>query len=112
MASQTVGVRDDDGYRFELPPAPAGEYQIFAGTDLDNDLLICDAGEACGAYLTIDQPITLSIDTDINDIEFPIEYLIALPGAASTSSNANTDDAGNDGIIVGGRGLRRRSTSP
>lgn len=30
-----------------------GSYQILAGTDMDNDGVICDAGEACGAYPTL-----------------------------------------------------------
>ncbi len=81
--AQTLGEQDGSTYRFTLPPVPSGEYQVFAGTDLDNDLLICDAGEACGAYLTIDQPLTVTIDRDRDDIDFPIEYFIALPGTAS-----------------------------
>ncbi len=30
-------------------------FYIIAGTDMNNDLFICDAGEACGAYLSLDQ---------------------------------------------------------
>jgi len=83
--AQALGERDGSSYRFAFPPVAPGSYQIFAGTDLDNDLLICDAGEACGSYLTIDQPLTLTIDGDREDLEFPIEYLIALPGTAAAS---------------------------
>ncbi|MFK7830099.1 MAG: S8 family serine peptidase [Congregibacter sp.] len=90
VVSQAVAQRDGDGYRFSLPPVNPGNYQFFAGTDLDNDLLICDEGEACGSYLTIDQPLTLTLDRDRNDIDFQVEYLIALPGAASNSDNDQT----------------------
>lgn len=72
--------RSSDEYRFQLPPAPAGEYLLFAGTDLDNDLSICDAGEACGALLTLDQPLRIDLDRDISDVNFPVEFQIAIPG--------------------------------
>ena len=82
--AQTLGELDGGTYRFAFPSVPSGTYQIFAGTDLDNDLLICDAGEACGAYLTIDQPLTVTIDRDRSDLDFPIDFFIALPGTANT----------------------------
>jgi serine protease len=87
VVAQTLVEVDNGGYRYQLPEAPAGDYQIFAGTDLDNDLVICDPGEACGTYLTIEQPLTISINEDRDDLDFPIEYLVAFPGAASTESD-------------------------
>lgn len=78
----------DNGYRFEAPEIPPGDYQIFAGTDIDNDQTICDAGEACGVYLTVEQPLTVTVDGDLSNIEFPIEYLLSLPGSAANSANA------------------------
>ncbi len=87
VVAQTVVERSAAGFSYRLPSAPPGDYQLFAGTDLDNDLLICDSGEACGAYLTIDQPLTITLDRDRDDIDFPIEYLIALPGAAAAEEN-------------------------
>lgn len=83
VVQQTVAERDGDSYRYAMPPARAGNYQLFAGTDLDNDLIICDAGEACGSYLTIDQPLTVSVGRDRDDLNFAVEYLVALPSQAS-----------------------------
>jgi serine protease len=79
VVDQALARPGRDGYRFQFPSAPVGRYQVAAGTDLDNDLFICDAGEACGAYLTIDQPLLLDIDSDRTDIDIPIEYLVAIP---------------------------------
>ena len=62
---------------------PPGRYQIIAGTDADNDLFICDPGEACGAWLTTDRPLVLEPDADLSDIDFPIEYLVSLPSATA-----------------------------
>ncbi len=55
-----------------------------AGTDADNDLFICDAGEACGAWLTVDQPIRIKLDNDVTNVDFPVEYLVSLPTITST----------------------------
>jgi len=74
--------------RFEFEHIPAGEYEILAGTDTDNDLLICDAGEACGAWLTVDQPIDIQLDGDMAGLDFPVEYLVSLPTTSSATPPA------------------------
>ncbi|GAB5413788.1 MAG: hypothetical protein Cons2KO_13910 [Congregibacter sp.] len=89
VVQQTVAQRDGDSYRYAMPPARAGNYQLYAGTDLDNDLIICDAGEACGSYLTIDQPLTVSIGRDRDDLDFAVEYLVALPSQASENPSSD-----------------------
>jgi len=70
-------------YPFRFDDVPAGRYEIVAGTDADNDLIICDTREACGAWLTIDQPITIDLQSDLTALDFPVEYLVALPTASS-----------------------------
>lgn len=85
VADQAVALPRSGGYRFRFPSAPAGRYELVAGTDIDNDLFICDAGEACGAWLTIDQPLLLDLDSDREDIEFTIEYLVAIPTPSTTA---------------------------
>jgi serine protease len=83
----TAGVAalpQDGQYAFDFGSVPAGTYAVYAGTDLDNDLFICDSGEACGAWLTIDQPQLITLNADRDDINFAIEYLVAIPTTAST----------------------------
>ncbi len=75
-------------YPFEFTKIPSGEYEIVAGTDADNDFFICDAGEACGAWLTVDQPIRIKLDSDITNLDFPVEYLVSLPTINSTEPPA------------------------
>lgn len=82
VTAQTV-TRSSEGYRFQMPHVPAGDYLLFAGTDLNNNLRICDAGEACGALLTLDQPRRLRVDRDVDNVDFPVEYQIAIPGRQS-----------------------------
>lgn len=88
IAQSAVRPGPDGVYAFSLPPAAAGRYQVVAGTDLDNDLTICDAGEACGALLTVEQPQLLELDRDRQDVVFPVEYQIAIPSLQSQQHTA------------------------
>ncbi|MDO8860289.1 S8 family serine peptidase [Haliea sp. E1-2-M8] len=86
-AVEQTAVRARDGrYEFSFPALAAGRYLVFAGSDADNDLFICDAGEACGAWLTTDQPAEINLDRNRDNIEFPADYLISLPDAATATA--------------------------
>ncbi|MGD8568060.1 MAG: S8 family serine peptidase [Gammaproteobacteria bacterium] len=41
-------------YEFSFSGIPLGQYHIRAGSDLDNDNVLCETGDACGAYPTLD----------------------------------------------------------
>ncbi|MGB5616851.1 MAG: S8 family serine peptidase [Desulfobacterales bacterium] len=60
--------------RFSFPGVAAGRYLIFAGTNLDNDTLVGDAGEANGAYLSLAQPVTLQVDQNLNGLDFGVGF--------------------------------------
>ncbi len=66
-------------YAFTLGGVEAGSYELIAGTDADNDLFICDSGEACGAWLTTDQPIRIELDGDLTALDFPVEFQVSIP---------------------------------
>jgi serine protease len=57
-------------YNYRFIDVPAGDYIIAAGSDFNNDGFICDVGEACGAYLTSDRPITLKVKETRFGIDF------------------------------------------
>ena len=80
-------------YRFSFAELPAGRYSLVAGSDADNDLFICDAGEACGAWLTLDQPLDIDLDSDRGDLNFPVDYLIAIPNMATSAQTAAGEPA-------------------
>ncbi len=101
--AQAVATSDAGDYRFSLRGVPAGQYQLVAGSDADNDLVICDPGEACGAWLTLDQPLTLDLQGDRQGIEFPIEYRIFLPANPAASG---TDPAAPERPAIKGYPLR------
>ena len=60
----------DGVYRFELTDVPPGDYELVAGSDSDNDGFICDGGESCGIFPTIDSPTTVTIEGDRTDLDF------------------------------------------
>ncbi|MGM0766887.1 MAG: S8 family peptidase [Pseudomonadota bacterium] len=47
---QTVVEASDGQYRYAFDDVPPGEYFLVAGTDMDNNGLICENGEACAEY--------------------------------------------------------------
>lgn len=65
-------------YAFSITDVPFGQYRVFAGTDSDDDNFLCDDGEACGAFRTLDDPETLSINGDLTDIEFVSSFRSSL----------------------------------
>ena len=83
---QFVSSGSNGEYRFSFSNQPPGQYEIIAGSDADNDLLICDAGEACGAWLSLDQPRQIELNSDQTDLDFPVEYLVTLPGISSNAT--------------------------
>lgn len=90
----SVGVVNGQ-YAFTFVDVPPGDYQIIAGTDADNDFVICDPGEACGAYLTLDQPSDIAVvDADASGINFPIGHAVSIGTFAEDSGASPNAPAG------------------
>ncbi len=84
----TVATRQSNGtYSYSLSGIPQGKYQIFAGTDANNDGIICDAGEACGAYLTVDKPITIEVNGDQQVPQFSAGFSTNLQNTSSSNTS-------------------------
>jgi serine protease len=67
------------GYAYFFTRVPAGTYQIFAGTDSNNDFFLGDPGEAFGAYLTLDQPVPITISDDLSGLDFTSNFDVSFP---------------------------------
>lgn len=81
---ETVSVPVSNGtyaYRFDL--VRKGKYQVVAGTDMNNDGYICETGEACGAYTTLDLPSIISVDGSRSGIDFESGFFSYLNASAA-----------------------------
>lgn len=72
---QAVVRASGGAYRFTIEPVPAGDYFLVAGTDLDNNLFICESGEACAEYPVNGLPQTIAVgNQDIEGLTFNTRY--------------------------------------
>ena len=60
------------GYRFRTPRLPPGSYRLLAGTDLDDDNLICDIEDACGFW---PDPVTVQAGRNTGPVDFVLGVL-------------------------------------
>jgi serine protease len=68
-------------YRYAFPEVEAGEYLIFAGTDSDHDTIVCDPGEACGGYPTLEEPLPVRVGPDETSLDFVTGFALRLSGS-------------------------------
>ncbi len=79
QTTHMVHVDNSNGsYHYQFDPVPEGEYFIIAGTDLDNDGLICDPGEACGGYPTIERLQPVKVYSNMENINFGSNFNITI----------------------------------
>ncbi len=82
-----VGCTGEDGvYDFRLTGDYLGQtYLIYAGTDSDNDGIVCGEAEACGAYLSLDNPVEVTVTQDLSGLDFTTDINLSLPDTSSAS---------------------------
>lgn len=70
-----IAVRADaTAVPYRIAGLRAGTYRIVAGTDLDNDSIVCEAGEACGRYPHTGEPRDVEVAGERAGLEFAIGY--------------------------------------
>jgi serine protease len=73
-------------YEYEIENTPPGDYEIIAGTDMNDDNFICDTGESCGGYPTLDQNSIVTItDEDIDNLNFTVSFDSQLTGSSASN---------------------------
>ncbi|MFV2058000.1 MAG: S8 family serine peptidase, partial [Thiohalomonadales bacterium] len=60
-------------YNYTFPNVSIGQYTIRSSSDLDNDSLLCELGESCGAY-----PILNGVGANIINVDGSIQNIINL----------------------------------
>jgi len=72
---QQVTVSANQGrYPYRFNNVAKGHYLIISGSDNNNNGTICDLGESCGAYLTLDRPNPIQLNNNLRDINFDLNY--------------------------------------
>jgi serine protease len=69
-------------YSFQFTNVAAGNYRLFAGSDPNNDDGLCDVGEACGAWVSLDSPALLTINGNRSGLDFFTGYVTAIGATA------------------------------
>ncbi len=70
---------------YSFSNVPSGNYLVVAGSDMDMDNLICDAGESCGAYSTLSQPVVITVGSGgVTGLDFSTSYEYQTPSSLST----------------------------
>lgn len=93
-------------YEYSLTDVPAGRYLIEAGSDVDNNLIICERGESCGAYRTLDAPSAITVDGDRSGLDFVTSFQGSF--RATSSATDATSAGGGSAPTPGAPPLRRR----
>lgn len=71
-------------YAWSFAGVPDGDYLVVAGTDSDDDGLICDAGEACGAWPTLGVPTAVTVaGASVTGLDFLAGFEVSLGGASA-----------------------------
>lgn len=66
----TEGSNNTFDYRFT--DIAQGEYLIYAGSDIDNDGALCQAGEICGGFPITSRISPITVDSDTNGIDIQV----------------------------------------
>ncbi|CDH44824.1 S8 family serine peptidase [Candidatus Contendibacter odensensis] len=91
--ADVTAVRQANGsYTYTLSDVPAGSYEIFAGSDSNNNQFICDIGESCGAYITTDAPVMIEVNQNRSGLDFVSGFTVNL--ADFKSVKADTGETG------------------
>jgi len=87
VVEQAIATNVENGLAtFSFPDAPAGSYYIFAGTDIDNDGIICQFGEGCGSYPSMNEATLITIDeSSTQNIDFVVDILAGFTNIQSLS---------------------------
>lgn len=70
-----ISTPGEDGiYDYQFSDVSMGSYNIFTGTDSNNDGYIGDTGESFGAYLSTDQVTAIDVESDMTGLNFVTEF--------------------------------------
>lgn len=90
VVRQVTAVAVDGRYDFVFEEVPEGDYELYAGTDMNNNFFVCDEVEACALFPTLDAPELLEVNEDIIGIEFVTGFRSVRFDAAGVEAASET----------------------
>ncbi|WP_460236506.1 S8 family peptidase [Aurantivibrio plasticivorans] len=86
---------------FEFTGVVPGEYNIVSGSDIENDFVICQFGESCGAYPSLnDIGIVRVEDSDIANRDIVADILGRTSSATTTINSAGNGQSKPNGYAI------------
>lgn len=74
-------------YTYSFSDVPIGDYYVFASTNMDQDGLVSDLGEAQGDYPVVGDPSLIEVrDADISGLNFNVGYLNFVEGLSAETT--------------------------
>jgi serine protease len=85
-------------YTYSIQDIPSGNYELVAGSDMNNDIRICDSGESCGAYPTLDQNSIITVNENLTGFDFTISFDNQIIANSSSTKDNLEDKSKNKGF--------------
>jgi len=57
-------------YNYSFSGLAAGYYYLQAGSDIDNDYIVCDLGESCAAWPVLAEPEAIKLESNLSEVNF------------------------------------------
>ncbi len=87
VVTQVTASAANGTYSYSFKNVAAGTYQLYAGTDFDNDGFICSPGESCGVYPdTSSNQTNFKLNADLLNADFITGYTTGITGSAVSAT--------------------------
>jgi serine protease len=83
-------IANEGVYTYQVTGLKKGNYTVSTGSDLDLDLVICDAGESCGQYPTLVQPTIITISEEQPHVNINMSANYVSTGIESLAVGSST----------------------
>lgn len=86
----TAYAEENGSYSFT--EVEAGTYYLTAGSDIDVDLIICQSGETCGDYPTLNSAEAITVSSDISGLDFQVSVISSQSSSTVAATSADGEE--------------------
>lgn len=95
---QAAVAAQNGSYAYQFQNVEDGSYRIYAGSDMNNDGIVGDAGESFGAYMSTDQPALIEIAGDRAGLDFVTEFNVRISAGKTALQSLSRLDKPDSGL--------------